>query len=234
MGAGAGTWAVWAGTDACHEGLTVSWLTLGLKLGPSGAAPKTRQLEDRGDEPVCPPGTGEGFLEVGDTHPHPCPGDGENKRGSTDRPPGAALVLLWPVRPRAGHLVPGGSIHGAQVVGTAIAASAQEEQVGPATEPAPQLLPPPSSLLPHPFCTAGEWALPAPPQARHMGSGHPLTLQRTHIMALGHRGLQPLTRLPTVHFSLATAQHLELIPNQGLPTWSSYPTPPGEPVRTLT
>ena len=52
MGAGAGTWAVWAGTDACHEGLTVSWLTLGLKLGPSGAAPKTRLLEDRGDEPV--------------------------------------------------------------------------------------------------------------------------------------------------------------------------------------
>ena len=181
-----------------------------------------------------PPGNW-GGLPGGGGHPSPpVRVTGKNKRGSTDRPPGAALVLLWPVRPRAGHLVPGGSIHGAQVVGTAIAAGAQEEQVGPATEPAPQLLPPPSSRLLHPFCTAGEWALPAPPQARHMGSGHPLTLQRTHIMTLGHRGLQPLTRLPTGHFSPAPAQHLELIPNQGLPTWSSYPTPPGEPVRTLT
>ena len=112
MGAGAGTWAAWAGTDACHEGLTVSWLTLGLKLGPSGAAPKNRLLEDRGDEPVCPPGTGEGFLEVGDTHPPPVRVTGKNKRGFTGRPPGAALVLLWPVWPRAGHLVQGAASTG--------------------------------------------------------------------------------------------------------------------------
>ena len=94
-----------------------------------------------------PPGNREG-LPGGGGHPSPpLSGYEEKKHGFTDRPPGAALVLLWPVRPRAGHLVPGGSIHGAQVVGTAIAAGAQEEQVGPATEPAPQLLPPPSTCL---------------------------------------------------------------------------------------
>ena len=174
-----------------------------------------------------PPGN-RGGLPGGGAHPcHPCPGDGEKQtwvyRQATWGCPGPAVACVAQSRP----LSPGGSIHGAQMLGTAIGAGAQKEQVGPATEPAPQLLPPPSSLLPHPFCTAGEWALPAPPQARHMGSGHPLTLQRTHIMALGHRGLQPLTRLPTGHFSPAPAQHLELIPNQGLPTWSSYPTPPG-------
>ena len=54
---------------------------------------------------------------------------------------------------------------------------------------------------------------PCPTLAQHMGSGHLLTLQCTHIMALGHRGLQPLTRLPTGHFSSGAAQHLELIPN---------------------
>ena len=99
---------------------------------------------------MCPPGTGEGFLEVGDTHPHPCPGDGEKQtwvyRQATWGRPGPAVACVAQSRP----LSPGGSIHGAQMVGTAIGAGAQKEQVGPDTEPAPQLLPPPSSLLPSP------------------------------------------------------------------------------------
>ena len=70
------------------------------------------------------------------------------------------------------------------MVGTAIAAGAQKEQVGPATEPAPQLLSPPTSLLPpaqqvnepslpHPGPAHGLRAPPNPGAHTHHGSGAP-------------------------------------------------------------
>ena len=39
-------------------------LSLGLKMTPSRESPKTRVLEDRGGETVCPAGAREGFLEA--------------------------------------------------------------------------------------------------------------------------------------------------------------------------
>lgn len=90
MGTGAGT----LGNEGWHRHLSrgpeLSLAHSGPRAGTLLRSPK--DLEDRGDEPGCPEETREGFLEVGGTDLHPCPG--EEKKTRVYRQ--VTLGVTWP------------------------------------------------------------------------------------------------------------------------------------------
>ena len=174
MGAGAGTWAVWAGTDACHEGLSPGSLWAS-SWDPPGRPRKPDSWRTEEMSQCAPRELGRASWRWGTPIPTR-PGDGEKQtwvyRQATWGRPGPAVACAaqsWPLSARGQHPrgTSGGDSHSCKCPGGA----------GGACHGACPSAPPSSLHLP-------AQQVNGPSLPRHMGSGHPLTLQCTHIMAL--------------------------------------------------